>query len=479
MSWPETNVRPDEWEAAGSVSEVVEVAAPEDQQLRLAFEVAYRELYLDLASSDHRFSPELTVLGKAALANLYSRKAEDGAIIKSRQFVLKNPRRMGLQNVGFDERSRLARPEVNSRTGDLKWEPSADNRFASILPKIEETSTEPKPKAVGDWSYGEFTDFLGVLNISTDLEEADWRRRSPEEKGKKLDSILARSGGTVEELITIEELIDKFPMEAGEVKRRVGVEVVEVGPSGEMVETFSIYIVRNPSFSPLQAYIGSRSGGQQEWQVVVRCASGSETIYNWGDGDGQQYNQVPLVRKPVIYLYPAQATQVSVNLDFTRGPVVVEYPKREGGAWKVEAQPDGRLLVGGKEYPYLFWEAKPTTPYQFDQTEGFCLGKEEFVPFFEEKLKFLGLNDREITDFITYWYPLMKSNQYTYVNFLGQEYLDSAKLTVSPAPETSIRVFVVFRSMAQKANLKPQELVKGQRNGFTLVEWGGSNLDEK
>ncbi|MBI2310743.1 hypothetical protein HYU90_02905 [Candidatus Collierbacteria bacterium] len=463
----------EEWGKAKPVYYGPEKDSPKDRSL----EEAFNEEILRMAGDDRLqgLSYEFSILQKAAQANLYSNEAEDGAIIEPERFVLKNPRRMGLQNLSFGSLVRSAQPEVNSRTGDLRWEPSQGNRFASILPKIEITSAEPRSKAVGNWTYRDLMDFLKAIgDISIDLEEMDWSRRSSEEKRVKLASMLANRSKAVE------DYGDKFPTETEEAKRRLGVEVTEVGPDGEVVETFSIYIARNPKYTNVLEYrkLTGQNGGEQEWQVVVRCASGNETIYNWGSGDGL-YNLAPLVRKPVIYLYPTQPTQISVDLDFTRGPVVVEYPKRENGTWKVEAQPDGRLLVGDKEYPYLFWEAKPTTPYQFDQTEGFCLAQEEFVPFFEEKLEFLGLNDKEITDFITYWYPQMKSNQYTYVNFLGKEYLDSARLTVSPKPESSIRVFVVFRSMAQKVNLKFQEMTKGQRSGFTLVEWGGSNLDEK
>lgn len=413
--------------------------------------------------------PEFSILQKAAQANPYSSEVEDKAIIEPRRFVLKNPRRMGLQGQAIFMRG--PQPEVNSRTGDLRWEPSSGNLFGRIIPIIEETSTEAKPKAVGNWTYKELEDFFRAIGVQTDLEAEDWERRTPEGKVKKLTSMLTARGKT------IDDFGGSFPIETEKAKRRLGVEVTEVGPDGDVVETFSIYIVRNPAYLEYSNLIG-RNGGEQEWQVVVRCASGHETRYNWGVGD-ELYNLVPLVRKPVIYLYPTQPTQVSVSLDFTRGPVVVEYPKRENGSWTVNAQPDGKLLKGDREYPYLFWEAKPTTPYQFDQTEGFCLAREEFVPFFEEKLKFLGLNDKEITDFITYWYPLMKGNQYTYINFLGKEYLDSAQLTVSPSPEASIRVFVVFKAMSQKIALKPQELTGTKRNGFVLVEWGGSNLDEK
>lgn len=455
-----------EWEPANpNDSSGVENTKPKNQQIVAQFKEYLHSL------SKHQYLQELyaefTILQKAALESPYTTNDEDQAIIGPERFVLKNPNRITPYTFQ-SEHFRSPRPEVNKRTGDLKWEPDQGNHFSSILPTVETSSSETRPKDITQWTYQELNDFLiGQSQGRTDLNQRMWLHSSPKEKLAVLKN----------RFDNLDNLKDKFPKETPDVKKRLGVQIIEVDSAGEIVEFFYIYIVKNPNYSPTNFY-GKRADNQNEWQVVVKCGSGHETIYNWGEGEGL-YNHTPLVRKPVIYLYPTQTTQVSVNLDYTRGPVVVEYPKRENGSWNVNAQPDGKLLVGDKEYPYLFWEAKATTPYQFDQTEGFCLGKDEFVPFFEEKLKILGLNDKEIADFITYWYPLMASNPFTYVNFLGQEYLGSAKLTVSPTPDSTIRVFVLFKSMTEKVNLKPQELAGTPRNGFTLVEWGGSNLDDK
>ena len=60
--------------------------------------------------------------------------------------------------------------------------------------------------------------------------------------------------------------------------------------------------------------------------------------------------------KPVIYLYPEKAGEVSVWLDYD-GELTCTYPAYEDG-WHVIARPDGTLqnLKDGKEYSYLFWE---------------------------------------------------------------------------------------------------------------------------
>ena len=70
-----------------------------------------------------------------------------------------------------------------------------------------------------------------------------------------------------------------------------------------------------------------------------------------------------LAEKPVIYLYPEQAQEVSVRLDYD-GRLTDTIPAY-GDGWKVTAWPDGRLVnhSDGKEYPYLFWEGEDRTAY--------------------------------------------------------------------------------------------------------------------
>jgi len=45
------------------------------------------------------------------------------------------------------------------------------------------------------------------------------------------------------------------------------------------------------------------------------------------------------VRKPVLYLYPEETTEVVARLDFN-GKLTTTYPKYVDG-WKVVAEPDG------------------------------------------------------------------------------------------------------------------------------------------
>ena len=62
--------------------------------------------------------------------------------------------------------------------------------------------------------------------------------------------------------------------------------------------------------------------------------------------------------KPVIYLYPEETMDISVQLNLKNSKFTTIYPKfNDENTWNVRAKPNGDILMNGKAYPYLFWEA--------------------------------------------------------------------------------------------------------------------------
>jgi len=180
--------------------------------------------------------------------------------------------------------------------------------------------------------------------------------------------------------------------------------------------------------------------------------------------------------KPVIYLYPEKETEVSVQLDFN-GELTSTYPAY-GDGWNVIAQPDGTLTdpETGREYYCLFWEGISYANY--DLSEGFVVAGEDTESFLEDALKKLGLTDQEANEFIIYWLPRMEHNAYNLISFQGAAYTESAVLTIDPAPDTLLRVFMVFKPLAEPIEIPAQELTAPERTGFTVVEWGGAEIME-
>ena len=184
--------------------------------------------------------------------------------------------------------------------------------------------------------------------------------------------------------------------------------------------------------------------------------------------------KVTIVGKPIIYIYPEEEIEVNVKLDI-KGKLTSTYPKYPNGGWKVKAKPNGDLTTkDGKEYYSLYWEAISEKPFSF--LECFLVKRENTIAFLEEKLKILGLNSREANEFIIYWLPILEKNPYNRIHFSTEQYEEQAKLTITPKPDTLIRVFMVFKGEEKPVRVFEQKLTPKQRKGYTVVEWGGCDM---
>ena len=177
--------------------------------------------------------------------------------------------------------------------------------------------------------------------------------------------------------------------------------------------------------------------------------------------------------KPVIYLYPETETRVTVKLDLS-GELTCTYPDYDGG-WTVTAAPDGTLTdEHGRTYNYLYWEGEVATGFDF--SKGFCVAGSDTAAFLEDALDRLGLTRREANEFLVYWLPRMQDNPYNLIAFQQEAYTESAKLTVSPRPDSVLRVFMAWKPLARPVDIPAQILPGFERRGFTLVEWGGAEV---
>ncbi|CAM9229090.1 unnamed protein product [Ectocarpus fasciculatus] len=215
--------------------------------------------------------------------------------------------------------------------------------------------------------------------------------------------------------------------------------------------------------------------------------------------------------KPVILLYPPAPVDATVTLELKPlWSFSALYPKppsnklQQAGPhpkvvvasgqqckWHVHASPDGSLedLSTGREYPYLFWEAdssdgQVSRSFGLDDTRSFCVAGDAAGVFLDRALERLGLNMRERCDMVTYWLPQLESSAFNIIYFVDVErYEKTARLTIAPAPDVTIRVFMAFRGVksydAELDTAKMEDLRAPGRKGFVAVEWGGMNLNGK
>jgi len=143
----------------------------------------------------------------------------------------------------------------------------------------------------------------------------------------------------------------------------------------------------------------------------------------------------------------------------------------------VLAESDGTLhsLTEDQSYSYLFWEALLDT--NFDMSRGFVVKGSDTTEFLEEKLAYLGLTSKEYNEFIVYWAPRMSENPYNLITFVQTDYTDAAKLSVTPEPDSMLRVFMAYQPLEEYIEVPEQKLTPWSREGFAVVEWGGTVVE--
>ena len=178
--------------------------------------------------------------------------------------------------------------------------------------------------------------------------------------------------------------------------------------------------------------------------------------------------------KPIIYIYPEKDMNVEVTLSNPE-KLTVTYPKYEG-SWKVKALTDGTLIdSNNKKYYALYWEG--VEDKENINKDGFVIKGEDSASFLEEKLEILGLNYKERNEFIMYWLPKLEKNKYNYIRFKTREEIDNnMKLDINPEPDTLIRVMMEYKGLDKKIKVKEEKLTQVERDGYTVVEWGGTEI---
>ncbi len=180
--------------------------------------------------------------------------------------------------------------------------------------------------------------------------------------------------------------------------------------------------------------------------------------------------------KPVIYIYPEAETTVQVSVGYPEKLSCV-YPEYSEDGWEVIAKPNGDLVdtKTGRKLYCLYWEGNQKQNYKFK--DGFVVAREDSAKFLEEKLAILGLTEREANEFIIYWLPRLEANKYNLIRFETMEEIEEyMPLNIEPKPDTLIRVMMDFKGLSRLIEIEEQKLETPIREGYTVVEWGGSEF---
>jgi hypothetical protein len=346
-------------------------------------------------------------------------------------------------------------------------------------------ATEPMIVEISEADYSE------IMSLNYDWI-IDKYNKTPHEKvidGFNYKTILSYENGDEKEtsadmanvLVKLEKLLDKYLSSTTYVEPDK--RTTNGSPLRVMVNDLKLYSGPNESYQAItlipngtrlhelgyqtdnDKWLFTEYKGQYGWIKTIEDDNRTVTIYF------DEY-----LDKPVIYLYPEKETDVHVELELTEAELSTTYPKYNNG-WDVTAYPDEKLMnkADGTHHRYLFWDAANCRT-RFDFSKGFCVAGSDTESFLKEKLAYMGLNEDEMNEFIVYWLPLMEHNKYNLITFQGDAYTDSAKLNITPTPDSMLRVFMAYVPLEESVNIEPQQLETFERKGFTVVEWGGSKI---
>jgi hypothetical protein len=177
--------------------------------------------------------------------------------------------------------------------------------------------------------------------------------------------------------------------------------------------------------------------------------------------------------KPVIYLYPESEMDVDVYVS-PQGGFSYTDPVYDDG-WRVTAHLNGRLTNrdDGRPYPYLFWEGRGG---MYSEPSNFwVVAQNDVHGFLIETLGDIGLNGREIFDFLEFWEPRMQDAAYYKIGFHGNKVMDQlAPLEMSVEPDSELRILMDYTELDVPIKAQPPKWIpRFERDGFTVVEWGG------
>jgi hypothetical protein len=179
-------------------------------------------------------------------------------------------------------------------------------------------------------------------------------------------------------------------------------------------------------------------------------------------------SEVPIVKKPALYLYPEQTTTIDVTLH-PKGKVIQSIPHYDR-IWKVTASKEGLI---DNAYRYLFYEAALDEPIPLP-AEGWSVRHDQLSAWFDDYLHRFGLNSDEARDFREYWLEALQAGKYYTIKMIDNDTLnDRLGLNISPKPDHLLRVLLHFEPTDHMIKLKEPVTEKFVRTGFVAVEWGG------
>lgn len=220
-------------------------------------------------------------------------------------------------------------------------------------------------------------------------------------------------------------------------------------------------------------------GATQELVDLTKQGEKSLQLRKFGFASAQTYSWWTPVCKPAIYLYPEEKIDVNVKVE-PKGFLTLTIPKYPDNGWTVTADPSGIIETGGNTYAYLYYESKIKDSFVRKPNNGYVVEYDRLGLLYDQILPKLGLDQKQTRDFKDYWQKALPYSPYYFVGVMEKVDIDLIEpLTITPNPESIIRVRLYFEALEKAIEVQKPTLFAPQKQGFTVVEWGGMVKTDK
>lgn len=175
--------------------------------------------------------------------------------------------------------------------------------------------------------------------------------------------------------------------------------------------------------------------------------------------------------KPNIYIYPEEKSQLTVNLYFPLGGMIVKSIPEYVKGWNIIVDTNGRI---NDEYNYLFYESKQPDVWQ--ESEGWIIKRSDLTKFFNDNMTKYGFKGKEILDFTDYWIPRLSDSEFYAIYPQEASIINKViELKLSKVPDEMLRLFYVIHgvdTLNDKILIEPGDVKPFNRIGYFVTEWG-------
>ena len=214
------------------------------------------------------------------------------------------------------------------------------------------------------------------------------------------------------------------------------------------------------------------------WDYIfktVKKKDGSITI-SFTDYQVVPSGRVP-VYKPNIYFYAEEKMESDVV--FLQENLLTETIPVYQNGWHINVLGDGKIVWEQQEFDFLFYESltdKTLNQYK----DGWYISYEKREEALNAVLELYQFNEQETKDFMEFWLNKLEENQNYMMYPQETECVDcQMPMNISPAPDNIRRIWFGFEEVTEaKENVAEPEVHEIERDGFTVVEWGGFLLDK-